>query len=179
MSFWSQFFPDLLATLTGVLAGMFAALRIERHIEDRQRMTEEQNLLRAARDSMGENLTLCDQVWKSVQRARQGGVKAPTFSMDAAPLDVICPRLSLIASNTASTQELSRFRYQLHHLNRMLDVWLQSRMEGWGSGMGRPERRKNLLDAIEKCIGRLHEAASKTGLPLAPAPGRTSQGKLP
>jgi len=119
--FWAQFWPDLVATLVGAFVGIGLALRADHAREQRARGAQEAALLRAARDAVQANLTLCAQLKGILGQ----NLTMPTFEMDVGLLDAILPRLVELSLDTKLLTELNNFRYQLHHVNRKLDHLLE------------------------------------------------------
>jgi hypothetical protein len=119
-TFWSQFWPDLVATLVGAFVGIWLALRVDHARDQRARGTQEAALVRAARDAVQANLELV----KHLKVILPQGLTVPTFMMDVGLLDVMLPRLAELSVDTKLLEELNRFRYQLHHVNRKLDHML-------------------------------------------------------
>ena len=119
-TFWAQFWPDLVATLVGAFVGIGLALRVDHARDRRARGAQEAALLRAARGAVQANLQLVAQLKVILPQ----GLTVPTFMMDAGLLDVMLPRLAELSVDTKLLEELSRFRYQLHHVNRKLDHML-------------------------------------------------------
>ncbi len=120
-TFWAQFWPDLVATLVGAFVGIWLALRVDHARERRARGAQEAALLRAARDAVKANVELCGKLKMIIPQ----GLSLPTFEMDVGLLDAVLPRLVELSLDTKLLEELGRFRYQLHHVNRALDNLLE------------------------------------------------------
>ncbi len=127
-SFWTQFWPEVAATVIGVAVGIWGALWVERRRDRQSRRQEENDLRQAARDAVELNLELCKQLREGINKDEN-----PMFPMDVGLLDAVFPRLVQISRDGQMVKELNGFRYQLHHLNRKLDIWLATAREHWQS----------------------------------------------
>lgn len=138
--FWSQFWPDLLATLVGAFVGIWLALKADHARERTGRDRQEEALLHTARDAVQTNVLLCVQLKPMLDALAAGPAVVPTIQVDPAMLDVIVPRLAELSADMLLVGELNDFRYQLHHVNRKLDhlvaVYLNPPTQGAPPGVG-------------------------------------------
>lgn len=112
-SFWSQFWPNLVATFSGVVLALWAA----RWQERAARRAEETSLLRTVRD----NLTLNLQVLAGLRLILQKSGVVVT-QVDATSVEAIFPRLSQVSTDPGLTTGVAVYRHSLDLLNLRLDV---------------------------------------------------------
>jgi hypothetical protein len=129
-TFWSQFWPDLVATLFGAFVGIWLALRADHAREQKKRDAQEAALLRAARGSVQANLTLFGQIRPILAAVPP----IPSFEMDVGLLDAVVRRLPEVSSDADLVVQLNGFLFQLHHVNRKLDHMLRVSLTGPPSG---------------------------------------------
>ncbi len=170
-SFWAQFLPELMATIIGVAIGIWGALWLERRHGRQARQHEEADLQQAARDAVEHNLELCKQLRDAINKDDE-----PMFPMDVGLLDAVFPRLVQVSHDTKMVRELNGFRYQLHHLNRKLDVWLASARENWQSL--HPETRftvrSELRSSVSQHVTMLQASGEKLRRLLTGTHGQTA-----
>src|SRR5262249_22543976 len=139
-------------------AGIGGALWVERRLGQQSRRAEEAELLIAARDAVDHNLELCRQLRDIINKDEN-----PSFPMDVGLLDAVFPRIVQISRQPEMLKELNAFRYQLHHLNRKLDMWLASERENWSSlhPATRFTARSNVRSSVSGHITMLQSSGEK------------------
>ncbi len=137
--------------------GIWGALWVERRHQQRIRSEEEDGLLQALGNAVDHNLELCKQLREIVTVQDRD----PTFLMDVDLLDAIFPRIAQLSDDPEAIAKLNGFRYQLHHLNRKLDLWLGWSRDNWGPSMGRHDRRSDLRKSVSEHITTLQNAGQE------------------
>jgi len=151
---WTQFIPDLVATIVGVGLGVYAAHRVERWQSRRRQRTEEVSIRGAVHNAIQHNVELARQLAEIAQT-----MNVPTFSVDPGLLDELFARLATTSADYDYLDALNSFRYQLRHLERKVDEWLRWDHERWGPSANRHERRDALMSSIQEHYDALKQLA--------------------
>src|SRR6266576_186376 len=106
-TFWPQFWPNLLATFSGVAL----ALWLDRWRERAARKAEEEDLLRTFRNSLLVNLQVITNLKQALS---QGHKSVPTAQVEVGVADAILPRFAQVSTDVQLTTWLALCRHQLH-----------------------------------------------------------------
>jgi hypothetical protein len=161
--FWAQFWPDLLATFSGVAL----ALWLDRWRERAARKAEEKVLLRAFRDNLTINLAYIARLGATLA---EKGKKIPTTLLDVGVVDAILPRFAQVSRDTQITTLLAVFGHMLHQLNRRLDHLMDVAHQAIDESnpiadIIYRERVGRVIDSIAPTIPNLEKLANDTLLP--------------
>ncbi len=152
--FWSQALANFVGSAGGALLGVLAAFWLTRRHDQGRERKEEGDLLLAAERALTDNLELIRQLFDATNDPEG----TPTYAMDPGLLDALLPRLVLICRDAELLHELNQFRYQLHHLNRKVDLWFEWEQVRFGPSAARQERRGDLMNSIRESISMLRKS---------------------
>lgn len=148
-TFWAQFWPDLLATLIGVVAGISGSLWWDRRRGVNARKVEERTLLVIIGRSIVRNQQLQEQA-REIADKPQGEDAVPDFAMDVGPLDAVVPRFAQLSSDAALVERVLEIHYMVREVDRKSVAWWDARDHRWGVSSDRWERRGYLLNDFRK-----------------------------
>jgi len=153
---WTQFAPDVVATIIGVAIGVWAAHWLEGWQSRRRERTEESSIRTAVQKAIEHNVELARQL---AGKATQANV-TPTFNIDPGLLDGLFARLATTSKDFDYLDALNSFRYQLHHLERKVDAWVRWDEDTFaGVSTSRTERRAALMSSIQEHYDALKKLA--------------------
>jgi len=113
--FWSQFFPNLFATFSGIAL----ALLLNRFLENRAKKSEERILLSTMRDNIDLAVDFCKLLKVPLQDTKS--VDAPNARIDVAYLEAATARLAHLSSDGELAGGLMGFRFLAEGVNRTLE----------------------------------------------------------
>jgi hypothetical protein len=174
--FWAQFWPNLLATLIGVVAGISGSLWWERRRGVNARKLEERALLGIIGRAVARNHQLQEQALEIANKP-QGEDAVPDFAMDVGPLDAVVPRFAQVSADAALVERVLEFHYMVKEVDRKIAMWWGARDHRWGVSADRWERRGNLLSDFRKTAVTLRNHISQV-TPLIDARLKTLRGTL-
>lgn len=166
-AFWTQFWPDLLATLIGAFFGVVLAGWFNRRQERAARLAEEEELLETVRDNLLMNLSVIADLRKTFA---EKGKKIPTGQVDVGLLDAIFARFAQVSTDTQLTTWFAVFRHFLHHLNRRLDhllevAYLPLDHQDPIADVIRAERVGRMVDSIASTLPNIEKMGKDALLP--------------
>lgn len=147
--FWAQFWPNLLATLIGVVAGISGSLWWERQRSLNARKVEERTLLGIIGRAVARNQQLQEDAREITNKAQDEDA-VPDFAMDVGPLDAVVPRFAQVSPEAALVGQILEIHYMVRELDRKIAAWWEARDHRWGESSHRWERRGALLNDFRK-----------------------------
>jgi len=119
-TFWDQFLPNLAATFAGVIFGVLGALGVDRYLSKARRAAGRQAVLEAYRHAVTENGELCNQLLQRLSPSR-----VVFFSLNVGLFDALAEKALDAMNDLPLLQRLNGFHFQLGHLNRKLDTYVE------------------------------------------------------
>ena len=147
--FWTQFWPNLLATLIGVATGISGSLWWDRRRGVNARNVEERTLLGIIGQAVERNQQLEENA-RDIADKPQEEDAVPDFAMDVGPLDAVVPRFAQVSPEVGLVRQVLEIHCMVREVDRKIAAWWDARDHRWGESSHRWERRSALLNDFRK-----------------------------
>lgn len=153
---WLDTLMTFIATLTGVAVGIPVALSIDRRVSARHRKEEEAYFLNTVKDNLSRNIDLMNQIKRELSAE-----SVLFYHLDLSIWQTHSERLDSV-ENRELARKITMTYYELEHLNRKMDLQLETVYSAFKAIVGYSSERVRLIKAILDHIATILPLASKT-----------------